>query len=170
MSGMDRLIEEYVLPNAELEVYAYGGGQGPMAVMARELLAHRRASQTAIAPDDQFVTTLPQEAFDAFAKACEDAPAPSDGTCAKCGCAPTNAAGLCATCVDERAPAPYDGLREAIERAAVVAECAFDDRPRDRSGHPSHMDWEDGYREGTRAAAEAIRAALTPAPAQEGGE
>ncbi len=52
MSGMDRLIEEYVLPNAELEVYAYGGGQGPMAVMARELLAHRRASQTVPAHED----------------------------------------------------------------------------------------------------------------------
>ena len=38
----------------------------------------RRASQAAPAPDDQFVTTLPQEAFDAFAKACDEAPAPSD--------------------------------------------------------------------------------------------
>ena len=70
----------------------------------------------------------------------------------------------------QAAPAPSDGLREAVERAAVVAECAFDDRPRDRSGHPSHMDWEDGYLEGTRAAAEAIRAALSASPAQEGGE
>lgn len=47
--------------------------------------------------------------------------------------------------------------REVIERAAKVAECAFDDRPRSRVGHHSQMDWEDGYREGTRAAAAAIR-------------
>lgn len=46
------------------------------------------------------------------------------------------------------------------EHFARVAECAFDDRPRSRVGHPSHMDWEDGYREGTRAAASAIRAAI----------
>lgn len=46
---------------------------------------------------------------------------------------------------------------EMREQHAQVAECAFDDRPRSRVGHPSHMDWEDGYREGTRAAAVAIR-------------
>lgn len=55
-------------------------------------------------------------------------------------------------------------LREAglmivpAESFARIAECAFDDRPRGRVGHPSHMDWEDGYREGTQASATAIRA------------
>jgi hypothetical protein len=55
-----------------------------------------------------------------------------------------------------------DGAAEVLEHAAKVAECAFDDRPRSRVGHPSHIDWEDGYREGTQAAAAAIRA-LQPA-------
>lgn len=56
----------------------------------------------------------------------------------------------------------------AVERLAKIAECAFDDRPRSRFGHPSHIDWEDGYRDGTRAAAAAIRAAaLTPPAAPE---
>lgn len=64
------------------------GSDSKLGEIARELLAHRRASQAA--------------------------PAPSDGTCAECGCAPVNADSLCATCVDERrAPAPSDGLREA---------------------------------------------------------
>lgn len=72
MSGMDRLTDE------ELEYLAkLHGERSDVHSMARELLAHRRASQAA--PDDQFVTTLPQEAFEAFAKACEDAPTPSDG-------------------------------------------------------------------------------------------
>lgn len=46
----------------------------------------------------------------------------------------------------------------SVEEAAKVAECAFDDRPRSRVGHPSHMDWEDGFRDGTHAAATALRA------------
>ena len=44
------------------------------------------------------------------------------------------------------------------ERCAKIAECAFDDRGNGRSGHHSEMDWTDGYRDGTRAAAAAIRA------------
>lgn len=60
---------------------------------------------------------------------------------------------------------PVD-VAAAREQCAKVAECAFDDRPRDRVGHPSQMDWEDGFRDGTRASAAAIRAAL----AQGGGE
>ena len=47
-------------------------------------------------------------------RASQAAPAPSDGTCAECGCAPVNADSLCATCVDgRRAHAPSDALREA---------------------------------------------------------
>lgn len=47
-------------------------------------------------------------------RASQAAPAPSDGACAECGCAPVNADSLCATCVDERrAPAPSDALQEA---------------------------------------------------------
>ena len=61
-------------------------------------------------------------------------------------------------------PAPMAG-----EGFAQIAECAFDDRPRSRVGHPSHMDWEDGFRDGTRAAAAAIRAAAHPST-QEGGK
>lgn len=38
------------------------------------------------------------------------------------------------------------------ERAAKMAECHFDDRPR-RDG----MDWNDGYQDGCRGAAQAIR-------------
>ncbi|KXN97828.1 hypothetical protein LS48_14680, partial [Aequorivita aquimaris] len=53
---------------------------------------------------------------------------------------------------------PVEGLTSG-EHYAAIAECAFDDRPRSRVGHPSQMDWEDGYREGTQAAAKAIRAA-----------
>jgi hypothetical protein len=59
--------------------------------------------------------------------------------------------------------------RALVERDAKVAECAFDDRPRSRVGHPSQMDWDDGYRDGTQAAAQAIRA-LLPAAEGERGE
>lgn len=45
-----------------------------------------------------------------------------------------------------------------IEECAMLAECAFDDRGRGRAGHHSEMDWSDGYRDATRAAAQAIRA------------
>ena len=55
-------------------------------------------------------------------RASQAAPAPSDGTCAECGCAPVNADSLCATCVDERrAPAPSDALREAMATLLVQA-------------------------------------------------
>lgn len=57
-----------------------------------------------------------------------------------------------------------------IEQAAKIAECAFDDRPRSRVGHPSYTDWEDGYREGTQAAAAAIRAALAATPDRQAEE
>jgi len=48
-------------------------------------------------------------------------------------------------------------IMEAVEHAALVAQCAFDDRPRSRCGHYSETDWSDGYLDGTRAAAAAIR-------------
>ena len=51
---------------------------------------------------------------------------------------------------------------QELERAANVAEAAFDDRSRSRVGHPSHMDWEDGYRDATRASAAAIRQLKEP--------
>lgn len=51
-----------------------------------------------------------------------------------------------------------DARAKALEGAAKVAECAFDDRGNGRSGHHSEMDWTDGYRDATRAAATAIRA------------
>ncbi|WP_416355519.1 hypothetical protein ACLNGM_14870 [Aureimonas phyllosphaerae] len=55
-------------------------------------------------------------------------------------------------------------LTRLNSRAASIAESAFDDRPRARS---DSADWNDGYLDGTRAAAAAIRAALS-SPAQEG--
>lgn len=59
----------------------------------------------------------------------------------------------------------------SVEHYAKVAECAFDDRPRSRYGHPSQIGWEDGYRDGIRAAAAAIRALALPVPsAPQGGE
>lgn len=48
-------------------------------------------------------------------------------------------------------------IMEVSEAAAKVAESAFDDRGNGRSGHHSEMDWTDGYRDATRAAATAIR-------------
>lgn len=48
-------------------------------------------------------------------------------------------------------------ILEVTERAAKRAECTFDDRPNSRSGHYSEMDWTDGFRDGTRLAATALR-------------
>lgn len=45
----------------------------------------------------------------------------------------------------------------ALEEAAKVAECHFDDRGNGRSGHHREMDWTDGYRDATRGVAAAIR-------------
>lgn len=45
-----------------------------------------------------------------------------------------------------------------VEKCAEIASCQFDDRGNGRSGHYSEMDWTDGYRDATRAAAAAIRA------------
>lgn len=81
MSGMDRLPDE-ALEDAVRALKGYQGDElGDDLVSRLEVISilSRRASQADLAPDAQFVTTLPQEAFDAFAKACEDAPAPSDG-------------------------------------------------------------------------------------------
>ena len=80
-------------------------------------------------------------------RASQAAPDLSDGTCAECGCAPVNADSLCATCVDERhAPAPSDGLREALEDALdLLKSFGLNDSV--------------AYRNGI--------AALTPEPAQE---
>ena len=55
--------------------------------------------------------------------------------------------------------APVSQVLSEAEYYAKVAESAFGDRPRSRVGHPSQIDWEDGYLDGTRAAAAAIRAA-----------
>jgi hypothetical protein len=53
----------------------------------------------------------------------------------------------------------------ALEEAAKMAECHFDDRGNGRSGHHSEMDWTDGYQDATRGAAAAIRALKSdPAP------
>lgn len=151
MSGMDRLSDDKLKRMADglfnaLEMQLLDD----LGSMARELLAHRRASQAAPAPQKPVAWAETDHKGKVIGVSMNQYP-----------CHPTPL---------YAAPTPSDGLREAVERAAVVAECAFDDRPRDRSGHPSHMDWEDGYLEGTRAAAEAIRAALSASPAQEGGE
>jgi hypothetical protein len=47
---------------------------------------------------------------------------------------------------------------DAIEEAAKVAECHSDDR----GGRDRHFDWHDGYQDGCRGAATAIRS-LSPA-------
>lgn len=59
------------------------------------------------------------------------------------------------TCDD--AADEIERLRVPMEHAAKIAEAAFDDRPRIRS---ESMDWTDGFLDGTRAAAAAIRAAI----------
>ncbi len=48
-------------------------------------------------------------------------------------------------------------VAQTREECAAIAESAFDDRGNSRSGHYSEMDWTDGYRDATRAAAAAIR-------------
>jgi len=68
--------------------------------------------------------------------------------------------------VDQDATTPGGDL---LEQAARAAECAFDDRPRSRVGHPSHMDWEDGFREGTQSSAAAIRALSARNQTDDGG-
>lgn len=52
----------------------------------------------------------------------------------------------------------HQAREQALEEAAKVAECQFDDRGNSRSGHHSETDWTDGYRDGTKAASTAIRA------------
>lgn len=47
-------------------------------------------------------------------------------------------------------------LESLVAKAALYAECAFDDRP-NRQGINGAIDWQDGYRDGTIAAASAIR-------------
>ncbi|MFG1389383.1 hypothetical protein, partial [Xanthobacter versatilis] len=50
---------------------------------------------------------------------------PDDGTCVRCGSAPRNASGLCATCVDEdavRAGEVEDGASQALWREALDQE------------------------------------------------
>lgn len=117
MNGMDRLTDlgwamEAIKTEANWSADDFSCGYEPSdghhavatilnAIISGEL--ERRASQTATAPYDQFVTTLPQEAFDAFAKACEGAPAPSDG-------------------LQEAVDAAWN---DAIEAAALWAEDGF---------------------------------------------
>ena len=50
-------------------------------------------------------------------------------------------------------------LEALVAKAALYAECAFDDRP-NRQGINGAIDWQDGYRDGTRAAAAAIRTSM----------
>ena len=47
-------------------------------------------------------------------------------------------------------------LESLVAKTALYAECAFDDRP-NRQGINGAIDWQDGYRDGTIAAASAIR-------------
>lgn len=50
---------------------------------------------------------------------------PSDGTCVRCGCAPRNAQGLCATCQDEdmcAAPPPPPTQGEEERSFAIALE------------------------------------------------
>jgi hypothetical protein len=56
--------------------------------------------------------------------------------------------------------AENERLRKALENAAIVAECHSDDRP----GRDRPFDWNDGYIDGCRGAAAAIRAALEAKP------
>ena len=70
--------------------------------------------------------------------------------------------------LSEIMPLAQQARAQALEEAAKVAECAFDDRPNSRAGHYSEMDWTDGFRDGTKVAASAIRA-LQP-HGQGGGE
>ena len=48
----------------------------------------------------------------------------ADGTCVKCGCAPTNAEGFCATCIDERAEVTLQEAAQVL--LASVPNPAFD--------------------------------------------
>ena len=121
MSGMDRLTDEL------LEAYASGKWKSyerDNIAMARELLAHRRASQPAPAPVFE---------DDAAEKA-------------KLNC-------YCDRLDPVEAPAPSDGLREALGTLLVQANGV---EPRDAMLRQNVIRIAD--------------AALTPAPAQEGDE
>lgn len=51
---------------------------------------------------------------------------PTDGSCRKCGCAPTNAESYCQTCVDERADAVEEAARVLLAQPYSIMAAAFD--------------------------------------------
>ena len=63
------------------------------------------------------------------------------------------AADVIATLRAERDAAYRKGAEDMRERAAMYAECHSDDR----AGRDRHLDWNDGYIDGCRGAAAAIR-------------
>ena len=136
MSGMDRLS---VL---DLEyMRAWHEGDNLVARAVSELLAHRRASQAAPAVE------ICQFCHDAGASACACFEAAEMGHA-------------------QAAPAPSDGLREALEPFAKAADIKLcgewrDDQSISRTDVAFSITFGDLRR---------ARAALTPAPAQEGGE
>lgn len=138
MSGMDRLTD------AELFHYSHAGKPSER-IMARELLAHRRASQAAPAQPTEAMLDAARDWSDAkYGKPIGD-----------------DAAIGCWNAMMAAAPAPSDGLREALERIA--------EQQMYRSGY----DQTDISVEPVLTAAEMqelARAALSASPAQEGGE
>ena len=167
MSGMDRLTAladqldanaanaERMVELLQPEFDAFEARTGHNVYVVRDYVDHRNAAKR-----------QRQEAADirellAHRRASQAAPAPSDGTCAECGCAPVNADSLCATCVDERrAPAPSDALREALERLEAKASAVSSAHA--RKGGIGFAVAEMG------PAIIAARAALSESPAQEG--
>ncbi|MGB6080289.1 MAG: hypothetical protein WBF99_12595 [Xanthobacteraceae bacterium] len=86
---------------------------------------------------------------------------PSDGTCVRCGAAPRNASGLCATCVDEDAerageiPPPPSAARERIAR--IIDPDAYDEAV-------AHKPWMKKHQEKAQNKADAILAILALLP------
>lgn len=172
MSGMDRLTDEALEYLAKLH-----GERSDVHSMARELLAHRCASQAAPAPSDHLVSV--GKASGMVEARVSLAARQIRQTLRDYGhrCAETSLPDLIAADVDAalrkqdelHAPAPSDGLREAVEaereRIAVALEteadllpCAEDAAVTRSNAALIRADF--SYED-------ADRAALTSAPAQE---
>ena len=149
MSGMDKLTVN------DLE-YWEEYGDYDVKLMARELLAHRRASQATPAPQETCTRCMGNGEivtdWDAYLHPPKDATDDAVADCPDC-----DGTGHLVS-----APAPSDGLREAIPLGLVEAL---------RSGRQADMDgvMVTVSRQACEMAAD-ILSALTPAPAQEGGE
>ena len=152
MSGMDRLTVN------DLE-YWEEYGDYDVKLMARELLAHRRASQAAPAPQETCTRCMGNGEivtdWDTYLHPPKDATEDAVADCPDCD----------GTGHVVAAPAPSDGLREAANRALNMAREKIAERRNACPPGPLFKAFNEAMGD-----IDDVRFALSASPAQEGGE